>query len=55
MQKHKEERKEAYKAKKVGRPKLPLNLAFVKKVIEIRKSDDYGSEKIWSAPLKVLK
>ena len=46
MQKHKEERKEAYKAKKVGRPKLPLNLAFVKKVIEIRKSDDYGSEKI---------
>jgi len=46
VQKHKEERKEAYKAKKVGRPKLPLNLAFVKKVIEIRKSDDYGSEKI---------
>ena len=46
MQKHKEERKEAYKAKKVGRPKLQLNLAFVKKVIEIRKSDDYGSEKI---------
>ena len=46
MQKHKKEGVEAYKTKKVGRPKLPLNPAFVKKVLEIRKSDDYGSEKI---------
>jgi len=46
VQKHKKEGKEAYKAKKAGRPKLPLNPAFVKKVVEIRKSDDYGSEKI---------
>jgi|TARA_B100001971_G_C18082474_1_gene479060 putative transposase len=46
VQKHKEIGKDAYKAKKAGRPKLPLNPAFVKKVVEIRKADDYGSEKI---------
>ncbi len=46
MRKHKKLGVEAYKAKKAGRPKLPLNPDFVKKVINIRKSDDYGSEKI---------
>ncbi len=44
--KYKKEGKEAYKAKKAGRPKQPLNANFVKKVIEIRKRDDYGKEKI---------
>ncbi|MFH1317359.1 MAG: DDE-type integrase/transposase/recombinase [Candidatus Woesearchaeota archaeon] len=36
----------AYEGKKSGRPKQPLNSTFIKKVVEIRKSDDYGSEKI---------
>lgn len=36
----------AYDSKKSGRPKQPLNPTFIKKVVEIRKSDDYGSEKI---------
>lgn len=44
--KFKKEGAEAYKAKKVGRHKLKLNSKFVKRVVEIRKSDDYGSEKI---------
>jgi len=44
--KYKKEGKEAYKAKKAGRPKIKLNPAFVKKVVEIRKETDYGSEKI---------
>jgi|TARA_Y100000310_G_C20541844_1_gene743672 putative transposase len=46
VQKHKKEGKEAYKAKKAGRKKIEINPAFRKKVVEIRKSDDYGSEKI---------
>ena len=46
MQKHKKEGVGAFKIKKSGRPKLPLNPFFVRKVVEIRKSDDYGSEKI---------
>jgi len=37
---------EAYKAKDAGRPKQYINPSFVKKVVEIRKTDDYGSEKI---------
>jgi len=37
---------EAYEGKKSGRPKQPLNISFIKKVVEIRKSEDYGSEKI---------
>jgi len=44
--KYKKEGKEAYKAKKAGRPKIKLNPAFVKKVVQIRKETDYGSEKI---------
>jgi transposase InsO family protein len=36
----------AYKAKIPGRAKQPLNSSFVKKVIDIRKQTDYGSEKI---------
>lgn len=46
MQKHKKEGIDTYKAKKSGRPKTEINLAFRKKVIDIRQSDDYGSEKI---------
>lgn len=44
--KYKQKGKEAYKVKKAGRPKTKLNPIFVKKVIEIRNRDDYGSEKI---------
>jgi len=36
----------AYKALKVGRPKQPINPIFVQKVVQLRKEDDYGSEKI---------
>lgn len=36
----------AYRQKWVGRPKMRINSVFVDKVIAIRKSDDYGSEKI---------
>jgi putative transposase len=46
VHKHKKEGMQAYNAKKAGRPKQPLNLKFVKKVVEIRRSEDYGSEKI---------
>jgi len=44
--KYKKEGKGAYKAKKAGRPKYDINPVFVKNVVEIRKRDDYGSEKI---------
>ncbi len=44
--KHKKYGEEAYRAKIAGRQKRPLNLAFVQKVVKIRKEDDYGSEKI---------
>ena len=44
--KYKNEGISAYEGKKSGRPKQPLNPTFIKKVVEIRKSDDYGSEKI---------
>ena len=44
--KYKNEGKEAYGVKTAGRPKRPLNVNFVKKVIEIRKRDDYGKEKL---------
>ena len=44
--KFKKEGVEAYKIKKVGRPKNYLNPSFVNKVVEIRKADDYGCEKI---------
>lgn len=46
MQKHKKEGKEAYKIKKAGRKKIEISPAFRKKVVEIRKFEDYGSEKI---------
>jgi len=45
--KYKKEGKEAYKAKKAGRPRFKLNPKFVKNVVEIRKTADYGSEKIY--------
>ena len=44
--KYKKEGKEAYKAKKAGRPKQPLNKRFVNKTIELRKTTDYGKEKL---------
>jgi len=44
--KYKKEGISAYDGRKSGRPKQPLNPIFIKKVVEIRKSDDYGSEKI---------
>ena len=44
--KYKKEGKVAYKAKKAGRPKYSLNKNFVKKVVELRKTTDYGSEKL---------
>ena len=36
----------AYMAKKVGRPSLQLNKSFVKRVVDIRRRDDYGAEKL---------
>ncbi|MFA5796571.1 MAG: hypothetical protein WC916_00855 [Candidatus Woesearchaeota archaeon] len=36
----------AYVVKKVGRPPLPLNKSFVKRVVDIRRRDDYGAEKL---------
>lgn len=44
--KFKEEGSIAYEGKKSGRPKIDLNPSFVKNVVEIRRNDDYGSEKI---------
>jgi putative transposase len=44
--KHKTEGEQAYKAKIAGRPKIKINPQFEKKVAEIRKADDYGSQKI---------
>ncbi|MBI2147768.1 transposase [Candidatus Woesearchaeota archaeon] len=44
--KHKKDGEVAYRAKTAGRPKRPLNLVFVQKVVKIRQEDDYGSEKI---------
>ena len=46
VQRHKKEGVQAYEGRKAGRHKLPLNQKFVKKVVEIRQKDDYGSEKI---------
>lgn len=42
---YKKEGIKAYKARKAGRLKQELNPLFVKKVVEIRKETDYGSEK----------
>jgi transposase len=44
--KYKKEGISAYGGKKSGRPKIDINPSFVKKVVEIRRDDDYGSEKI---------
>jgi len=44
--KYKKEGKSAYKAKKAGRPRYPLNKNFVRKIVELRKTTDYGSEKL---------
>lgn len=44
--KYKQEGVSVYDGLKSGRPKININSSFVKKVIEIRTNDDYGSEKI---------
>ena len=44
--KHKKEGEKAYIISKSGRPKYELNRKFVSKVVDIRKRDDYGSQKI---------
>ncbi len=46
IEKHQKEGDLAYKAKIAGRPKIKINQQFEKKVTEIRKADDYGSQKI---------
>jgi len=46
VNKFKQEGVLAYVAKKAGRPSLPLNKSFVKKVVNIRQHDDYGAEKL---------
>ena len=46
VHKHKKFGIEAYTARQAGRPKLSLNSFFVNKVVEIRKTTDYGSEKL---------
>lgn len=46
IEKHQTDGELAYKAKIAGRPKIKISSQFEKKVTEIRKADDYGSEKI---------
>jgi putative transposase len=46
LNKFKKEGTLAYRVKKAGRHKQPLNPKFVKKTIELRSSSDYGSEKL---------
>jgi putative transposase len=44
--KHKEEGELAYKTKKAGRPKQRVNPRFIKRVVNLRKETDYGSQKL---------
>jgi len=44
--KHKQLGELAYKTLQAGRPRQRINPLFMKKVVEIRKESDYGSEKI---------
>ena len=44
--KYKKKGKATYKVKKASRPRYSLNKNFVKKVVELRKTTDYGSEKL---------
>jgi putative transposase len=37
---------EVFEAKRAGRPRSRINLEFAVKVVEVRKSTDYGSEKL---------
>ncbi len=46
METYQKEGNFAYKAQIAGRPKIKINPQFERKVIEIRKADDYGSQKI---------
>ena len=45
-QKYKDIGIDACEREKSGRPKIFINPSFVKKIVEIRQKDDYGSEKI---------
>ena len=47
MTKYQRVKEQAYEAKKAGRPKQPINSTFLRKVVQIRYEDDYGSEKIY--------
>lgn len=47
VKRYNEEGISAYQTKKVGRPKMVINSCFVENVVKIRKSSDYGSEKIY--------
>jgi putative transposase len=46
MAKYKKQGKDAYKAKKAGRPSQRINPVFAEKVASVRQETDYGSEKI---------
>ena len=43
---YKKEGTTSYKAKQAGRPPQQINTSFAKKVIELRKTTDYGSVKL---------
>ena len=43
---YKKEGKAAYTPKSAGRNKQPINPSFAKKVVELRNTNDYGSEKL---------
>ncbi len=46
MNQYKQKGIKSYALKKAGRPKLPINPKFAGKVTELRKTTDYGSEKL---------
>ena len=44
--KYKKEGEAAYQTKKIGRHRREINKSFIKKVVELRETTDYGSEKL---------
>ena len=46
VDKYKKEGEAAYQTKKIGRPRREINKSFIKKVVELRETTDYGSEKL---------
>lgn len=46
VQEHKLKGNAVFTVKKPGRPRLALNSTFIQKVVELRQTTDYGSEKI---------